>query len=992
MGRFLFILLSFFSFIIGDIIKEGYLIIVPDEFYQEILPLAQWKRELGYYVFVRKKSEVGNTNIQIRDYVRSFYDTSSVKLKFLLLGGAINKIPAFIIQQTSLVTDNTYGCIDNDYIPEIYVGRLPASQASELRIMVDKIIYYEKGLQQDTSYYKQGLAVATTYVGGAGTRAVSALETKRWWRDLLLNQGFLKVDTIFYDLPPYPTTDSIKNAIERGVLYINARGWGNYEGWHYPRFYREDVYNLNNINKLPVIFSFYCGTGNFNANPCLGEVFLRVGSPNNLTGGVLFFGPSYAGTSTRFNNCLDASIFSYLFDNKNEEKRVGEVILKGKILFLNSFNNPKDSQEKRIHFETYNILGDPSLRLWRRVPKNLSVSLNTNALRIGNNYLRVIVRDNNQPIPNARVSLLIDSLPIVYKTDESGYAYLPINTINEGNAKLTITCQDYLPYSLNLPILTNERNLSFYSYRISNNYLNNLCSLYISIKNYGIQDENNVNVIIYSLSPYLTVLDSIRNYGQIRSGDIREASPFILRLDNIPKEDSLLILLRINSSDSNFYSLFNIPVYYPNFNYLSYRFLDGNNNIPEPNEEGLLYIKIKNIGNSFVNNITGRLAIKSNAGLILDSISQYGDFQISEEKENQTPYRLRIFPDAARNRRLVFILYLYQENNLLCSLKFSFNTGIIDSFACSYPSFYNYYAYEDIDYSYNERPEFNWIEIDPNYGGRGRKIDLRNDDFKVISLPNNFNFRFSSEPIRKITVSDNGVLILDSVRFTDFYNWSLYHPFVYQKSLLIFWDDFHPDTLDASGVYYYYDTLNNRFILEWSRVKHIHGFISPQIGEEQTFQIILYDINRYPTRTGDGIILFQYLDISDDDTFHNYSTIGIREKDYYGYQSGIQVKFGQDYDITFGRIRDNKAIKFSPNPPDTYTFIKEEKLLPVSFKTIMRKERFLKAIYQTNKDKKVFLYDITGKRCSVEKIRKGIYYLVLKERNILLRKKIILLD
>ncbi|MEO0113610.1 MAG: hypothetical protein ABIK80_06615, partial [candidate division WOR-3 bacterium] len=242
------------------------------------------------------------------------------------------------------------------------------------------------------------------------------------------------------------------------------------------------------------------------------------------------------------------------------------------------------------------------------------------------------------------------------------------------------------------------------------------------------------------------------------------------------------------------------------------------------------------------------------------------------------------------------------------------------------------------------------------------------------------------------TVSDNGVLILDSVRFTDFYNWSIYHPFVYQKSLLIFWDDFHPDTLDASGVYYYYDTLNNRFILEWSRVKHIHGFISPQIGEEQTFQIILYDINCYPTRTGDGIILFQYLDISDDDTFHNYSTIGIREKDYYGYQSGIQVKFGQDYDITFGRIRDNKAIKFSPNPPDTYTFIKEEKLLPVSFKTIMRKERFLKAIYQINKDKKVFLYDITGKRCSVEKIRKGIYYLVLKERNILLRKKIILLD
>ncbi len=990
-----FLILFFFleNILFASLIKEGYLIIVPDEFYNEILPLVEWKRELGYYVFLKRKSEVGNTNLQIKNFIKSFYDTTTIPLKFLLLCGAINKIPAFTIQGTSLVTDNTYGCMDNDYIPEIYVGRLPASNASELAIMVSKILYYEKGMQRDTNYYKRGLAVATSYVGGSGTRAVSAIETKRWWRNLLLNNNFSEVDTVFHDLPPYPTTDSIKSSIERGVLYINARGWGNYEGWHYPRFYREDVYNLNNTNKLPIIFSFYCATGNFNANPCLGEVFLRVGSPNNLTGGVLFFGPSYAGTSTRFNNCLDASIFSYLFDDKEEEKRAGEVILKGKILFLNSFNNPKDSQEKRIHFETYNILGDPSLRLFRKVPESLRVFLNISALRIGNNYLKGIVKDrNNRKIKNARISLLLDSLPMVVKTDDSGYFYLPINATNEGNLKLTITAPSTFPYFLNLPIIRNERNLAFYSYQISNNYLNNLCSLYINIKNYGNQDEENVNVYIYSLSPFLTIYDSIKNYGRIRRTEIKAGGPFILRLDNIPEKESLPILIRINSSDSNFYSLFNIKLNYPNFSYIGYRFVDDNNNIPEPNEEGLLYIKIKNIGNSSVSNIIGKLAIKSNAGLILDSISQYGDFNIFEEKENQIPYRLKTFSDVARNRRLVFMLYLYKENNFLCSLKFSFNTGMIDSFVFSGPSFYNYYAYEDIDYLYNERPVFSFIEIDPNFGGRGRKIDLRNDDFQVISLPNSFSFRFCGDEIRKITISDNGVLIFDSVRFKEFYNWSIYHPFVYEKSLLVFWDDFHPDTLGASGVYYYYDTLNHRFIVQWSRIKHIHGFISPQIGEEQTFQVILYDVNNYPTRTGDGIILFQYLDICDDDTFHNYSTIGIREKNYYGYQSGLQVKFGSDYNITFGSIRNNKAIKFTPNPPDTYTIIKEkEKFLITSFRPIMDKKGFLKTLSLLSKDNKVFLYDLTGRKVLIEKTKKGIYYLIIKERDFILKKKIVLI-
>ncbi|MEO0052493.1 MAG: hypothetical protein ABIK11_08185, partial [candidate division WOR-3 bacterium] len=37
----------------------GYLIIVPDEFYENILPLARWKERKGFKVWIKKTSETG---------------------------------------------------------------------------------------------------------------------------------------------------------------------------------------------------------------------------------------------------------------------------------------------------------------------------------------------------------------------------------------------------------------------------------------------------------------------------------------------------------------------------------------------------------------------------------------------------------------------------------------------------------------------------------------------------------------------------------------------------------------------------------------------------------------------------------------------------------------------------------------------------------------------------------------------------------------------
>ncbi len=85
-----------------------------------------------------------------------------------------------------------------------------------------------------------------------------------------------------------------------------------------------------------------------------------------------------------------------------------------------------------------------------------------------------------------------------------------------------------------------------------------------------------------------------------------------------------------------------------------------------------------------------------------------------------------------------------------------------------------------------------------------------------------------------------------------------------------FWDD-----LVQSGtnrVYAWHDAANDRFIVQWSRMENRHG-------GQQNFELILFDPSAHPTTTGDGIILFQYDAVNNNDSSRGYATTGIQNLD-----------------------------------------------------------------------------------------------------------------
>ncbi|MFN3821561.1 MAG: T9SS type A sorting domain-containing protein, partial [bacterium] len=93
--------------------------------------------------------------------------------------------------------------------------------------------------------------------------------------------------------------------------------------------------------------------------------------------------------------------------------------------------------------------------------------------------------------------------------------------------------------------------------------------------------------------------------------------------------------------------------------------------------------------------------------------------------------------------------------------------------------------------------------------------------------------------------------------------------------------------------------------------------------QEQTFELILYDPSEIQTPTGDGEILFQYLQASlvDRGTDNTYATVGIQD---YRHLRGLGLTYANHYIPGCDTIRDGRAILITTRPPDRYLSIRKD--------------------------------------------------------------------
>jgi len=928
----------------GSVVTRGSYVIVTDAALARVTgAFADWKRAKGFDVVVKAIYYNGMTAEALKDSIQNWYDTWARPPEYILLLGDYNaagiRIPAFRIvnpaAQAELdVTDLPYSCLEgNDYFPDIFIGRISADSPSN-EIALNGMARSTRHEQAIATFPAANFHRATIWAGNfgdGGQVVLSPVETSEWLATRLRERGW-DVETFFYRRPgDNVSPDPIVASINRGVNIASYRGWADANGTHYPQFYRADLERLTNGPLLPVFTTFVCNTGDFGndqVNPCFGEYSIARGTRPNPLGALAFYGPSDLHTNTRFNNAMLGGYYSgLLYENL---RTLGQVILRAKMSVWAA--NPAfreaggDNNFVEFYFSVYNILGDPEIMLYMDPPTQLTVN-HPAQLSVGESSLRLTVSNNAGPVRGALIHLAkTGETDLSILTDADGVALAPISLLTADTLKMTVIAHQAAPYRASIPVRAAARMVGFNNVTVRNPQgdarvlLGVPLDLTVALKNFGTEALQGVTATLSSPLEGVEIQQAESSFGDLAVGATANGqAAFRVQLaNNFALDEAIPFQLAIRDrAGNNYTALFRLSVIACRLDYTELALEGGAIN---SGEQKTLTITLQNSGTAAAAGVVGILDSFDDAVMVGDNRGVFGDVAVGGTASCAgDAFSLTVNEDAAVGRRLAFRLHLMTAQGAsIGALYFSITVGTPGPTDPVGPDAYGYYAYDNTDVNYDSHPTYEWIELDPNFGGAGgTHHELTDDQSFGVDLP--FSFRFYGQDFRRIAVCSNGWISFEDTEVWDFNNWPIPSPLGPHSMIAPYWEDLvgpmQEDSVRAPiNVYSRYDQAQGRFIVEWSRSVARTG---NDIEVTQTLEAILFDPAVRRTRTGDGEILFQYAEarLVDRGREQNYATIGIQD---WNHARGLELSFAAHNAAACDTITGGRAILITTNPPDRF--------------------------------------------------------------------------
>ncbi|MBP6874623.1 MAG: hypothetical protein KBD56_00980 [Candidatus Eisenbacteria bacterium] len=909
------------------------LIITTPEFVAPLADLVAWKTESGYLVRVATTTETGVSREAIRDYIRTAYETwDQPPLYVLLVGdadGTLNVIPTWTIGTS--ISDHPYACVDgDDFLPDLYIGRLSGKYVNEIALQVAKTVAYESA--PDTvgggAWHTRALTVAGNY------NSTTPVSLSRWIRSELLELGFSKVDSVFWSSSPqHPWWNGaplINSRVNAGVGIVSYRGWALGDiGWQPPTYQSTDVLSLSNTGKLPVVFSMVCHTGNF-ANydmDCFGEAWMKAGTLAQPRGAVAFVGTGEPWSHSRWNDRMMIGVFENICHAG--EREMARILVGAKMNLIAQFPNEyeqsdaiEDPEETVYYYmHTYNLLGDPSLEVTIGNPRAIAIQAPAQ-LAHGTNWLEATVRwaEDQMPAAGARVAFSQNDALIGYaETDANGVAHANITTASGDPVAIVVTGPGMIPARAMVAVAQQQHALVCAGAQIAGGgelVAGATANLVLSARNTGSADLTSASAEV-SGPAGVELLSSSITFGAIAAGATANAQNELRVRVDPHVEDGARIRLTVaptvpgvgplDASDCV------LVVSAPRLVCASVTV--GGDGIADQGETVLLSVTLRNEGSvsgGALGQATLSLVDPSSAEVI-DGSTSWPAIAPGQEAQNTDPIAIRIPADAPGGRVISLRLEVRADGGPVASVPCDVVVGPHDFTVPSGPDAGGYYAYDSADIDYPlQAPVYDWVECSPTYGGRGAKLAeiYDNDHTQHLALP--FTFTYYGVPYDTIQVSDNGWISFDQSYWYDIRNWNIPDEWGGSAMVAPFWDNLAPQIAGSDGIYAWHDEARHCFVVEWSRLKNYEAIDDPTTDDYQTFELLLRDPGQYPTESGNGEIIFQYKQIVNDDYTKMYSTVGLED---HTERVGFAYSYSNNYAPGAAPLSPGLAIKFTTEEP-----------------------------------------------------------------------------
>ena len=358
------------------------LIICHDAFMTAMEPFVAWKKQIGRPTTMVGTSATGSTATAIKQYIQTYY-ASHPNMTDILLVGDVAQIPGVYIEAGSGYYgysgygDVQYGQLaGNDYYNEVIVGRFCCETEAQVTNHVNKVLNYERDLDETATWLTVGQGVSKHESSG-GHYGEDDYEHIDNIRTDLLNYNYTEVHRDYQNVTGVSSSAAIiSQHINAGVSIINYCNHGYETGWGVFSYSNSHVNALTNDYKLPYIISVACLNGKYDygGTGCFAEAWMRAtnnsnGNPTGAIGGMFsYISQPWVPPMYGQDEMVDILVESY---TNNIRRTMGGVSINGNMKVL---DQGASQNANKGTYNTWILFGDPTLTLRNAVPAVMNVT------------------------------------------------------------------------------------------------------------------------------------------------------------------------------------------------------------------------------------------------------------------------------------------------------------------------------------------------------------------------------------------------------------------------------------------------------------------------------------------------------------------------------------------------------------------------------------------------------------------------------------------